>query len=474
MSDASSGPYAALSAYFDTVAPVREKWIRRNAGYNREILRLVKRHVPEGRRVLEVGCATGHLLAALRPSVGVGVDLSPAMVAEAARRHPDLQFRQGEAESFDSEGTFDHVVMVDTIGFVRDVQAAMENLRRACTNETRVLVTTYSRIWLPALRLLEAIGLKMPQPMSNWLSRQTIENILRLADFEIVEEGRAILLPAAIPLVSRFANRFLAHLPILRHFCQTQYVVARPLHLKPRAEMSVSVIVPARNEAGNIDALIGEIPEMGSRTEIIFVEGHSTDNTWEAIEAAARRHAERRIVCLRQTGKGKGDAVRAGFAAATGDVLIIFDADRTVSGADLPKFYEAIASNRAEFVSGDRFVYPMDENAMRAFNVLGNWFFALVFSTMLGRDIHDTLCGTKALTKRAWERVDRELGLFGRIDPFGDYDLILGAARLDLSFAAIPVRYGSRRYGQTNISRWTDGARLLRICFIAALKLKFI
>lgn len=236
----------------------------------------------------------------------------------------------------------------------------------------------------------------------------------------------------------------------------------------------VSVIVPARNERGNIENILSRTPEMGSGTEIVFVEGHSSDDTYAAIEAAISRHPERRIQLMRQGGKGKSDAVRMGFAAASGDVLMILDADLTVPPEDLPRFYDALTSGKADFVNGVRLVYPMEEEAMRFFNLIGNKFFSLAFSWLLGQPVKDTLCGTKVLWKKDYRRIAANRSYFGEFDPFGDFDLLFGASVLNYKIIDLPIRYRARSYGSTNIERWKHGWVLLRMVMFAARKIKFV
>ena len=236
---------------------------------------------------------------------------------------------------------------------------------------------------------------------------------------------------------------------------------------------SVSIIIPARNEAGNIIETIKRIPDFGVDTEIIFVEGNSTDNTWNVISEAALKYPERKIKALHQPGKGKGDAVRAGFDVAGGDILMILDADLTIPPESLTEFYEAIASGQAEFINGVRIVDPRDKKAMRFINRIGNRFFAAAFSWLLNRPVKDTLCGTKALSRENYKKIAENRAYYGGFDPYGDFDLILGAARQQLEFYNIPVMYKSRSYGKTNISRWRDGWLLLRMLCIATIRLKF-
>ena len=236
----------------------------------------------------------------------------------------------------------------------------------------------------------------------------------------------------------------------------------------------MSVVVAARNEAGNIAQIFDRVPDMGAGTELIFVEGNSSDDTWGAIEREIARRPAVNAHLFKQPGKGKGDAVRTGFREATGDVLMILDADMTVPPEDLPRFYEAWRSGKGEFVNGVRLVYPMEDRAMRFFNHVGNKFFSLAFTWLLSQSIKDTLCGTKVLSKRSYETIAANRGYFGEIDPFGDFDLIFGAAKYNLKIVDLPVRYGERTYGETNIQRWSHGMLLLRMVVKAMRKIKFV
>ncbi|HNS91113.1 MAG TPA: glycosyltransferase family 2 protein, partial [Deltaproteobacteria bacterium] len=233
------------------------------------------------------------------------------------------------------------------------------------------------------------------------------------------------------------------------------------------------VVVPARNEEGNIEEIFRRTPEMGAGTELIFVEGGSGDDTCGAIERAMKAHPQRRSSFLRQTGTGKGDAVRLGFAHATGDILMILDADMTVPPEDLPRFYDAIVSGRGEFINGVRLVYPMEKQAMRYLNLVGNKFFSLAFSWLLGQPVKDTLCGTKVLSRENYERIAANRSYFGDFDPFGDFDLLFGAAKQNLKIVEMPVRYRQRLYGDTNIDRWRHGVILLRMVLFAMRRIKF-
>ncbi len=252
-------------------------------------------------------------------------------------------------------------------------------------------------------------------------------------------------------------------------------LISRPFpNSHQRKEKSVSVVIPARNEAGNIDDILARVPNMGLRTELIFVEGNSTDDTYAAIERRLKEFPDRPWSLYRQTGRGKGDAVRLGFRQATGDVLMILDADLTVPPEDLPRFYEAIVEGKGDFINGVRLVYPMEDQAMRLLNLVGNKFFSLTFSWLLGQPIRDTLCGTKVLSRKDYQRIAANQSYFGDFDPFGDFDLLFGAAKLNLRIVDVAIRYRERKYGATNIQRWRHGIALLRMALFASRKIKFI
>ena len=316
--------------------------------------------------------------------------------------------------------------------------------------------------------------MKMPQQEQSWLSPADIHNLLHLAGYEVVKTERRLLFPKRIPLLSLIVNRFLAFLPGLNRLCLCHYEMARKRELQPKADFSVTVVIPCRNERGNIEDAIRRLPSFGRSQEIIFVDGHSTDGTPQEIERVIKQYQDKKIKFVVQEGKGKGDAVRLGFAQATGDILMILDADLTMPPEDLPKFYDAISSGKGEFINGCRLVYPMEGEAMRFFNVLGNKFFSTAFSWLLNQRIKDTLCGTKVLFREDYARIAQNRRYFGDFDPFGDFDLLFGAAKLNLKILEVPIRYQERSYGTTNIRRWAHGWLLLRMTIYGFFRLKAV
>jgi hypothetical protein len=371
----------------------------------------------------------------------------------------------------------DYLVISGLIHYERDIQGLLNCLHKMCRQETRLVLTYYSRLWSPLANLASKVGLRSKLPETNWLAHGDIKNLLELENFELVRLDHKILIPFYIPIVSNVFNRYLAPLPLFKHLCLLNIALARPLVVDSAqtvAKPSVSIVIPARNESGNIDSIINRIPHMGPNDEIIFIEGNSTDDTWQAIQTAQARHGtERRILIAQQSGKGKGDAVRKGFDLASNEILMILDADMTVPPEDLPKFYYAIKDGKGEFINGSRLVYPMEKEAMRFFNLLGNKFFALAFSFVLGQSFKDTLCGTKVISRSNYLQLAKNRSFFGEFDPFGDFDLIFGAARMGLKIVEVPICYRERVYGDTNISRWRHGAILLAMLVFSARRIKF-
>jgi SAM-dependent methyltransferase len=444
--------------------------------YHRRLAQIYAFLVGTGRRVLELGCGDGNLLAGLNPQRGCGIDFSPEMIALARRKHLGLEFVVADAHDFTAGETFEFIILSDLVNDLWDVQTVLESLRAACSLKTRVILNFYSRIWELPLKAAARLGLARPMLQQNWLTPNDVRNLLELAGYETIRTWQEILLPLPLGPLSTLFNRFLVKLWPLRVFGLTNFVVARPVPVAGQlpALPRISVIVPARNEEGNIRRIIERMPEPLRQPEVIFVEGHSADRTSEAIRSEIEAHPDWNIRMIRQDGVGKGDAVKQGFSQATGDILMILDADMTVAPEDLPRFAAALMSGKAELVNGVRLVYPMGEKAMRLVNLVGNKAFGLTFSWLLGQPIKDTLCGTKALWREDYEKIAGNRAYFGDFDPFGDFDLIFGAAKLNLKIMDLPVRYRERTYGQTNIRRWKHGWLLIRMIFFASSRIKFV
>ena len=462
--------------YSNRTNPDRDAWIHRNRYFYEEDTRYMKFLVPEGLRVLDLGCGTGHLLDALKPGYGVGVDFSPVMMDKARNHYPRYTFILGDIEDPEMISQlprpFDIVVLSDSIGQLDDCQASLEQLHRLCNEETRLLISYYNPIWEPLLAFAEKIHLKSPQPGLNWLSAKDISNMLWLADFEPIKQDWRQLIPRSMFGLGYIINRFIAPLPLIRLLCLRHYVVARSLRHHKTRDYSVTVLIPCRNEKGNIENAIKRLPRFSPDMEIFFVEGHSKDGTLDEVHRVINAYPELDIKVIVQPGIGKADAVRAGFAIARGEILMILDADLTMPPEDLPKFYKAIVNDKGEFINGSRLVYPLEKDSMRLLNRFANKIFSWTFTYLLNQRYTDTLCGTKVLKKTHYQTIESNRDYFGNFDPFGDYDLIFGASKQNLKVAEVPIRYASRSYGESQISRFSHGWLLVKMVIFAYRKLK--
>ncbi len=465
-----------VKKYFDKMAPTRNKWKKKSRYYYDYLENFISFVAPENKRVLEIGCGTGDLLFKLNSSCSLGVDISEKMIELARQKNsnPKIEFKAGTID--DVEGLFDYIILSDLIGYLIDIEDFFRKLSRVTHPRSKIIITQYGQLWEPVLNLASSVGLRMPIPfVQNWISKEDIKNFLHLTGFETIKSGKKILFPKNIPFVSRIINNYLINIWPLNNLALVNYIVAMPVSVSDKKNKpSLSVIVPARNEAGTIEKIVQQIPEQGVFTEIIFIEGHSNDNTLAEIKRVVEKYKEkRRLKYFVQSSKGKGDAVRLGFEMAEGDILAIYDADMTVPAKDLEKFYTAIADGKGEFINGSRLVYSLEDESMRSLNYLANKIFSYLFSWILGQPIKDTLCGTKVLWKKDYQDIKANRKYFGEFDPFGDFDLLFGAAKLNLKIVEVPIRYKTREYGKTNISRFSHGWLLLKMVVFAMNKIKF-
>ena len=419
----------------------------------RELSRLLKVLVPR-HSVIAFGPATHEeVIQALDPSQAMHLDdLSPLGASRP-----------------------DHVVMLAWLDGLDDIYMELRRIHSSIKRETRVIVFSVSRLWSRRLKKLGKTHASEHE--ANWIPPDEIQNFFEQAGFEMVSRRRAISLPVYIPVVSRLANRWLSDMPFIRHLSVFNVMTFRPIMEPDPITPSVSIIVAARNEAGNIRNLVDRLPQLAPVQELIFVEGGSQDQTWDVIQGVMGESDVAynfEIRAFQQAGRGKGDAVRLGFERAKGEILIILDADLSVPPEELPRFIELLVSNRCEFANGSRLVYQMERQAMQFLNLLGNRLFGTVFTFLLGQSVRDTLCGTKALWASAYRQIASERSFFGDFDPFGDFDLLFGASRLGLKIRDVPVHYKERVYGSTNISRFRHGFLLIRMTTLAARRIKFI
>lgn len=456
-------------------ASARERSLARHDFYYENLRERLRAIVEPGKRVLCLRSDTGQYLEWVEASHGVGIEIAPKLTEIARERHPQYEFHTvSSMEELAVEGPFDYILILDSINEFFDVQTALEMLAPLCTEKTRLVIMFYNFMWQPLARLAQAAGMKREQPMQSWLSLPNLSHLLNLGGFEVVRRYRSLLWPFRVPLLSSLLNNHLAKLPWIEKLCLVHTVIARPQRENPTPrEATVSVIIPCRNEAGNIEPAVLRTPEMGAGTELIFCDDHSTDGTADEVRRMQAAFPERNIRLVEGPGINKAENVWCGFDAAENDILMILDGDLAVPPEELPKFYRALVRGRGEFINGTRMVYPKRDQAMRLGNIFGNKLFSLLFSHILSQDISDTLCGTKVFWRSDYQRIKQLRGSWGVEDRWGDYELIFGAAKLNLAHVDLPVHYMERTYGETKMTGRLRNARvMLRMCFAAFTRLR--
>ncbi|MEW5693689.1 MAG: glycosyltransferase [Candidatus Hydrogenedentota bacterium] len=465
-----------IKQFYDENIQNFQKFRVKNWYYYQCILSLLKFLIPENKKILDIGCGPGDFLYELKPSIGIGIDLSPKIIEQNKNKYPHLNFYTMDIQKETHSDTFDYITIINTIGDLEDVWQCFRDIRKNCKQETRIVIIYYNYLYEPLLKLAEKLGLRMPQPNLNWLNFDDISNLLYLNGFEIIKMGYKCVFPFYVPLFSKIVNSIFSSIPLVHRLGLISYLVAKPSPepVKSLKEYTVSVIVPVKNERDNIEPTVKRTPNMGLHTEIIFVDGNSRDGTREKILEIIEKYKGIKEVRLIDQGKGKGkcDAVQKGFNAAQGEILMILDGDLTVPPEDLEKFYKAIEEGRGELINGSRLVYQMEDEAMRTLNLIANKFFASAFTFILGQNIKDTLCGTKVLKKNDYLEIVKNRAYFGEFDPFGDFDLLFGASKNNLKIVELPIRYRRRIYGDTKINRFKHGLLLLKMCMYAFLKFK--
>lgn len=447
-------------------------WLRKNPYYHHRLKKFYQFHIPPGYHVLQVGCHNGYLLDAVKPTYGMGIDTDEQAITQAQEAYPQYEFRVGTVEDIPRTLAFDYIILSCHTMCIEDIHHFFILLQRVCHAGTRIVIDTYSYLWEPFLWMAQKMGLRRPTVFKNWVSRDDLANFLYTTNFQVVTTGRFTLLPIYIPLLSTLFNTVFVHIPLIRCLSLNEWIVARPhmLSIHTTHNSTISVIIPCKNERGTIETIVQQFPKLGGSTELIFIDGHSHDGTFEEMERVQKLYPEKNISCYVQDGRGKGDAVRKGFDKARGEIVVIHDGDNTVLPEELPKFVQTLISGRGEFINGSRLVYDIE--AMRFLNVLANYFFTIVLSWILNQRVKDTLCGTKMLWRSDYQRIATNRAFFGEFDPFGDFDLLFGAAKLNLKIIDVPVHYKHRQYGKPQVNHFVHGWILLYMSLIGIRKFK--
>lgn len=456
----------------NNIANIRSKWVNKNSYYYKLVINTLNYIIEPNNSVLHLRCSTGYILNGIQASYRFGIDDSEKQIENAKIQFPDIEFMTMNTENFSLDKKFDYILL-SSVEDVVDIKAVLNCIKNHSHEFTRIIILNYNFLWNPFVNLAEKLGMKIPQNLHNWITEQDVNSFLELSQYEKIINYRSILFPFYIPIFSWFINTYIARLPLFRKLTMLNYTVARVRDFEEK-EYSVSVIIPCRNEAGNIEDAVLRIPQLGAHTEILFGDDKSTDGTPDKVKEMIARFPEKDIKLYSGPGISKSENVWSGFDIAKGDILLILDADLTVIPEELNYFYEAIVKRNGEFINGSRLVYPMHDNAMKLFNIIGNKFFSIAFSYILDRPIKDTLCGTKVMWRKDYYRMRKLRGTWGITDRWGDYELIFSAAKLNLKIIDLPVHYYERTYGETKMTgRINNGIIMLKMCWAALNKIKF-
>ena len=458
----------------DLIAEERKRWILKNPYFYNELLKTLQYIVNEGAKVLHVRCSTGFILNRLKPKLGIGIDDSEEQLKIARKNYSNLTFIKQDLEEINIDEKFEYI-LITHIEDVVDIKSMLDSLKKCCNQHTRIIICYNNYLWSPVIRFAEKVKLKFPQKIHNWISSSDMQNFLHLSTYERIFEKNIVLYPFKIPLFSNLMNKYIARLPLFRRLTLMHIDVARPVFSVEEGEKasSVSIIIPCKNEAENVEDAVQRTPKMGKHVELIFCDDKSTDGTREKILDLIKKYPGKDIKLVDGPGICKAENVWMGFDHAKGDILFILDADLTVLPEELPYFYDAITTGKGEFIKGSRMVYPMQGDAMKLFNVIGNKLFSITFSYILDTKIKDTLCGTKVFWRKDYEKIKKLRGSWGISDRWGDYELIFGAVKSHLKLVDLPVHYVERTYGQTKMNnRIKNGLVMLKMCWSALWKIK--
>ena len=218
-----------VEQYFNVIAPQYDDLKAKNAYYFSEVLRLIRNEVPARSSILEVGCGTGNLISALQPSTGVGLDISPRMIAIAKHKNMNktISFITSTPERYSTDQSFAYIVSADVIEHVPDLEPFFSALNRLAQKDTRIIITYANPLWEPILLLLEKLKLKMPEGPHYRPAFRELQRIIKKNGLKLARRKFQTILPLRIPFLAPLLNWIWGYLPLLRRLCLLEMLLLK-------------------------------------------------------------------------------------------------------------------------------------------------------------------------------------------------------------------------------------------------------
>ena len=354
---------------------------------------------------------------------------------------------------------YQRIILTDVVENYDDVFALLNIVSNLLTIDGKLIISSINTKYLILSRTLEFLKLKDSNENTSYIHVKKIRNITSGVGLEYQKFYTKQLFPFSFFYVGNVINKIMEIISFQLNLGIKTYIIFRPAIIT-NSKNSKSIIIPAKNEEGNLVELVSRIPKF-ENTEIIFSYGKSKDNTLKVMKQITQSNKLFKFKLVKQTKNGKANAVWEALNVVENDLIAILDADISVDPETLSDFFDIIEKNNADFVNGTRLIYDMEKNSMRFLNRIGNRFFQFFISKIIKEALTDSLCGTKVFKKSYLNDLYFWQNIFGKKDPFGDFDLIFAAAYSGQKIVEMPIVYRERKYGTTQIARFKDGFKLL-------------
>ncbi len=338
------------------------------------------------------------------------------------------------------------------------------NLSRIVGDNTKIILLSKNMVWMILIKILKLFFSFSPKK-NNFLPSSYLDNLYSSCNLELIRQEKIIALPINIPFLTKIINRIF-RLPLLNFFCMSNIAILKKKikNSSNHKDLKISFIIPCKNEQDNIKVFEQKINENTEPDEYLFGDDNSSDKTSDEIDKLIEKLSDKKIIKYNGPGICKSENVYKGIDLSSGDIIVIYDADHTVSFEDIKFSVSIMKKTNVDFINCTRMIYPQKDGAMKFANFIGNTIFASLFSLLFKKKITDTLCGTKIFYKKDWEKIKENTSQWGMKDLWGDFDLLIGAYKNNLKITEVPVTYYERRENETKMTSLISNT--LRMFFI--------